>query len=112
MAIIIQARIDILNVPDGAAGTIVGQNQANFAGFGSTLGPGSVGASNSLRLIVAESVPGGDSPSQANFNTAIGNMATDLETLLGTTGAWGGNGSQTPLAIIQGWSTGGGEIGM
>jgi hypothetical protein len=43
-------------------------------------------------------VPGGDSPTQANFNTAItGTMTTNLEAAIAAN-----------LAQIQGWSTGGG----
>ena len=68
-------------VPDGAGGAILGQNQSNSPGYTSALTPGPVGAAQSLALSVAEQVPGGDSPSGANFNTALTSAATDLGTL-------------------------------
>lgn len=105
MAYRLRFTMDIDWVPDGAGGAIMGQNQSNDPGFGSSLGPGSAGAAQTLELMVAEQVAGGDSPTQANFNTAIAQAATDLETLMGTAGAYGGN-TSTPLVIAQGWSSG------
>jgi hypothetical protein len=93
-------------VPDGAAGAALGQSQANNPGFAAALNPGAVGNAQTLRLQVAESVPGGDSPTGANFNTALSSAATDLGTLLTTAGAFSG-GAATPLTLIQAWSTGG-----
>jgi hypothetical protein len=68
----------------------------------------SVPAAQRLKLVQSSlvQVPGGDSPSQANFNTAIGvtsgnvitnSMASDLEAQIATN-----------LTKIQAWSTGGG----
>lgn len=68
----------------------------------------SVPAAQRLKLVQSGivQVPGGDSPSQANFNTAIGvtagnvianSMASDLEAQIATN-----------LTKIQAWSTGGG----
>jgi hypothetical protein len=85
---------------------MIGQNQANLPGYTSALGVGAVGAAQTLELMVAEIVPGGESPSSGNFTTALSAAATDLGTLLSTAGAFGGN-AGTPLSLIQAWSTGG-----
>lgn len=63
-------------------------------------GPMTVPDAQKLKLQQSSlvSVPGGDAPSQANFNTAIsGAMVTDLEAQVATN-----------LAQIQAWATGGG----
>jgi len=105
MAYLVRSYTELCWVPDGVAGAALGQNQANSPGFGSALNPGSIPNAQVLRLQVAEPVPGGDSPTQANFNTAFVAIAADLNTLIATPGAFSG-GTQTPLAIAQGWSTG------
>ena len=105
MAYIIQMQLIPMWVPDGAGSAVLGQNQANFSGFGTTFGPGPVGNAQSMTLLSAEVVPGGDSPTQGNFNTAMTNAVSDLTTKMGTVGGNSGE-SSTPLAIIQGWSTG------
>lgn len=104
MAYRIRAKIDFDWVPDGAGGAILGQQQGDNPGYGYT-GAGPVGAAQTLSMIDAEIVPGGDSPNQANFNTALSNMIATIETQMGTPGAAFGS-TQTPLALIQGWSTG------
>lgn len=106
MAYRIRVTVDYDWVPDGAGFAILGQNQSNDPGYGATLQPGPVGAAQTLEMMVAEVVPGGDSPSGSNFNTALSAAATDLGTLLTTAGAANGN-PATPLSIIQSWSTGG-----
>lgn len=93
-------------VPDGSGGAMIGQNQSNQPGFGAALGPGTIPGAQTLTLAVTEPVPGGDTPTGANFNTALVAAAADLNTLIGTAGAWGGN-TGTPLAIMQAWATGG-----
>lgn len=94
-------------VGDGTGPSMLGQYQAENPGFGTApaQNPGPVGMAQTLSLLRAELVPGGDSPSQANFNTALSNAISDIETDMGTGGTWGGN-AATPLSIIQGWSTG------
>jgi hypothetical protein len=102
----VKVTADFYWVPDGVGLSALGQYQSNNPGYGTAQGPGEVPAAQSLRLIQGESVPGGDSPTQANFNTALSSAATDIETQMGTAGAFGGN-PGTPLALIQAWSTGG-----
>lgn len=81
--------LDVVWIPDGA-------------------GPMTVPDAQRLKLVQSSivQVPGGDSPTQANFNTAIGvtsgnvianSMASDLEAQIATN-----------LTRIQGFSTGGG----
>lgn len=68
--------------------------------LGDGSGPmGQVPAAQRLKMQQASivPVPGGDAPSQANFNTAItGAMTTDLEAQVAAN-----------LGTIQGWATGG-----
>ncbi len=106
MAIRIRVTLDVDWVPDGSGPGFLGQNQSNDPGFAAALGPGAVGVAQTLELMVSEAVPGGDSPSAANFTTALDNAASDLSTLLQTAGAWGGN-PGTPLSYIQAWDTAG-----
>jgi hypothetical protein len=88
MAYGIRYSLDVVWIPDGA-------------------GPMTVPDAQRLKLsqTAIVQVPGGDSPTQANFNTAIGvtsgnviagSMASDLEAQIATN-----------LTRIQGWSTGG-----
>lgn len=80
MAYGLRYSLDIVWIPDGA-------------------GPMTAPDSQRLKLTQAAivQVPGGDSPSAANFNTAItGAMTTDLEAQV-----------LKNLTYIQGWSTGG-----
>lgn len=105
MAYAIEVTLRIHWVPEGAGSAFLGSNQSNHPGYGSSLGPGAVQAAQTLELRQAEQVPGGSAPTQANFNTAMTSAATDLATQMGTAGAYSG-GTQTPLAIAQGWSTG------
>lgn len=111
MAYAVNVTVDFVWIADGVGSTMLGQNQSNQPGYGTTLLPGEIAGAQSLRLQVAEPVPGGDSPSLANFNTALTAAVADLAAATGTpimstNGAWGGN-TGTPLAIIQAWSTGG-----
>lgn len=106
MAYRIRVTLDVDYVPDGAGGALLGQNQSNLPGYGSSLGAGAAQAAQTLQIDVAEVVPGGNSPSSANFATALSQAATDLGTLLSTAGAYSG-GTSTPLALAQAWSTGG-----
>ncbi len=107
MAYKIRVTVDFDWVPDGAGPSFTGQNQGNNPGFGSAQGSGIVGVSQTMELMVAEAVPGGDAPSSANFNTALSAAATDIGTMLTTAAAAPGYTSGTPLAAIQAWATGG-----
>lgn len=107
MAFIVRVTVDYCYVPVGAGGALAGQWQANNPGFGPSGGSGAVAAAQTLQDSVTEIVPGGESPSAANFNTAITLAATDLETRLAATNSIPGFTAGTPLALIQGWSTGG-----
>lgn len=92
-------------VPDGGGGAILGQQQAENPGVAGT-GAGSVGAAQTASDIDAEIVPGGDSPSSANFQTALNAAAATLYTRLTTANQVPGFTSGTLLALVQGWSTG------
>lgn len=105
MAYRIRVTVDYDWVPDGSGMATLGVAQSNDPGYGATATAGAVGAAQTLRDEVAESVPGGDSPTSANFTTALNNAATDLASRLSTAGA-AMNSAATPLSIIQGWSTG------
>lgn len=95
-------------VPDGGDQIgFVGPGLSNNPGYTAALSAGAVGAAQTMLLMVAEFVGGGDTLTQGNLNTALTNAATDLGTLFGTTGAWGGNPNQTPTAIATAWATGG-----
>lgn len=106
MAFTIDVTVNFKWVGDGTGLSQLGTNQSNNPGFTATLVPGSAPIGQSLTLMVSEAVPGADSPTGANFNTALTNAATDLGTLLTTGGAAFGN-PATPLSLIQGFSTGG-----
>lgn len=107
MAFRLRMRVDYDWVPDGSGGATLGQAQAENPGYGAAGGAGAVGISETASDIVAELVPGGDSPSGANFQTALNAAATDLYTRLTTAGSVPGFTSGTLLAQVQGWSTGG-----
>lgn len=106
MAIRLTMIMRVEQVGDGAGTALLGQNQAEYPGYTSSETYGAVGSAQTLELRVGEAVPGGDSPSSANFTTALTAAATDLGTLLSTAGAYSG-GTATPLALIQAWATGG-----
>lgn len=81
MAYGLKYQMEVVWIPDGA-------------------GPMTVPDAQKMRLqqTTIVQVPGGDAPTQANFNSAItGAMTTDLETQIGNN-----------LTQIQGWATGGG----
>jgi hypothetical protein len=103
----IRIRVDYDWIADGAGTALLGQQQADQPGYGATAGPGAVGAAQTASDIVGEAVPGGDSPTGANFQTALNAAATDLYTRLSTAGAVPGfAGAGTLLATVQGWSSG------
>lgn len=106
MAIRMRVYCDIDWVGDGAGGALLGQNQANDPGYGSALGPGAAGVGQTLRLQVAEQVPGGDSPTAANFTTAFTQLATDLGTMISASPNPFNGSTATALSIVQGWSSG------
>ncbi len=114
MTVRIRVTVDIDQLMPGAGGALLGQNQSNDPGYGGTLAAGAAGASQTLELMVAETVPGGDTPTLANFLTALTAAANDLAgtpasgglAIMSQPGAWGGN-PGTPLAIVQAWPTGG-----
>lgn len=94
-------------VPSGAGTALLGQQQADQPGYGPTGTPGAVGAAQTASDIVGDIVPGGDSPSGANFQTALNALAADAYTHLTTAGAVPGfAGAGTLLATVQGWPTG------
>lgn len=106
MAYRLRATFDWDWVPDGAGSAMLGQQQANNPGFGSGQTAGAVGAAQTASLIVAEIVPGGDSPTTGNMQTALNAAAADAYTIMTTAGAVPGFTAGTLAALIQGWSTG------
>lgn len=104
----IRVTVDLDWVPSGGDQIgFVGPGLSNNPGYGAGLTAGAVGAAQTMELMVAEVVAGGNTLTQNNLNTALTTAATDLGTLFGTTGAWGGNPNQTPTAIATAWATGG-----
>lgn len=107
MAFIVQLTAVYGWVPDGSGPMMVGQRQANFAAGGAAgATPLTVFAAQSASDYAAELVPGGDSPSDANFQTALNNAAADLYTQFTTAGDVPGFTSGTLSALVKAWSTG------
>ena len=108
MAYRLRLRADWDWVPDGAGGAIMGVQQAENPAYGASPVPGGVGAAQTASDIVGELVVGGDSPSNANFQTALNAGAADLYTRMTTAGSVPGFSGTlgTLAATIQGWSTG------
>lgn len=105
MAYRIRVTVDYDWTPDGSGFATVGQNQSNNPGYGAALAGGPVGNAQTLEMMVSEGVPGGDTPTSANFGTALTAAAADLLTLLNTAGAANGQ-TATPLSLVQGFATG------
>lgn len=116
MAIRIRVTVDVDYL--GALGGgdqvgFVGQGQSNNPGYAAAFNPGAVGVAQTMELMVAEIVPGGDSPTLANFLTALTNAANDMAgtptsgstPIFSQVGAWGGNPGLTPLQVATGWAT-------
>lgn len=110
MAFMLKMKVDYCWVPDGTAGALMGQRQGDFPGYGAVTGGiggyGTVPAAQEASDFVGEVVPGGDSPSGANFQTALNAAAADLYTQMTTAGAVPGFTSGTLLALVQAWATG------
>ena len=106
MAYRIRVRVDYDWCPDGAGGALLGQQQADNPGIAGT-GAGTVAAAQTASDIDAEVVPGGDSPTSGNFQTALNNAAATLYTRLTTANSVPGFTSGTLLAQVQAFSTGG-----
>ena len=107
MAYIVKLTAEYGWVPDGSGPMMIGQRQANFpAGGVGGATPLTVFAAQSASDYAGELVPGGDSPTGANFQTALNAAAADLYTQLTTAGDVPGFTSGTLLALVQGWSTG------
>jgi hypothetical protein len=110
LAYVVWAQVKYMWVADGAGPSMMGQQQSEVPGFGGVAAtPGSVPSSFNASDVDAQLVPGGDSPTGANFQTALNALATDLYNRLTTVGAVPGFApSATLLSVLQGWSTGGG----
>jgi hypothetical protein len=106
MAYRLRAQIFYEWIGDGTGLALLGQQQADQPGYGAAATPGDVGLSQVYSDVVGEIVPGGDSPTGTNFQTALNNLAADEYTRLTTAGSSPGFTSGTPLALIQAWSTG------
>lgn len=99
MSFAIRYKVDIAWIGDGLGGSQVPNSQ--FVRIEPTTASGlavSLGSGDAAQWIVP--VPGGNSPSAANFATAFTDMATDCAAQLGTGTAL--------LARVQAFSSGGG----
>ena len=94
-------------IPSGAGGAALGQRQADWPGVGATPTPGPIAIAQSAQDMVFEVVPGGDSFSTGNLQTALNAAAADLYTQATTTNSVPGFTSGTLLALMQAWPTGG-----
>lgn len=98
MSFQLQYMARIVWIPDGAGPLSVGSAQQI------TLGQLALGSMGTLTIGTAtgqptgyQQVPGGDAPTQSNFNTACDAMTTDIETAIAAN-----------LTQIQAFATGGG----
>lgn len=107
MAIMLVVTIDYCEVPDGTGSTMLGQQQSNFPGYGAVPGVGVVPAGQTARDIVGEVVPGGDSPTDGNFQTALNNAAADAYTRATTANSVPGFTAGKLTDQMRAWSTGG-----
>lgn len=105
--------LDIGQLASGTSSVLLGQSQSNQPGYAAALGPGPAFIGQTIRLQIDEFVPGGDTPTLANFLTALQAAAQDLagtpaaggSPVMSQAGAYSG-GTQTPFQIVSGWSTG------
>ena len=113
MAYRLRITVDYDWVIDGGGQPFLGINQSNNPGYTNSFAAGAVGVAQTAQLMISELVPGGDTPTLANFLTALTNAANDLAgtppnggtaVMSQPGGLFGQPG--TPLAIIQGFATG------
>lgn len=90
----IQAQLVVQYVGPGTGPLQVPSQQAIILGQLGLLGIGLATGNNSLAVVA---VPGGESPTQSNFNTALSTMQTNMQ-----------NAIANNLTQIQGFATGGG----
>jgi len=95
MSFFIRYQVDVGFLPDGAGGMGVPTAQV-LTFFASPSNPGGATLGNG-GMANASPVPGGNGANQANFNTAVNNMLTDIEAQIAAN-----------LARIQAFATGGG----
>lgn len=115
MAYRIRVTVDYDWVGDGVYSAFLGPNQSNNPGYNATFAAGAAGVAQTAELMISEIVPGGDTPTLANFLTALTNAANDLAgtptvgatPVMSQVGALYGQPNVTPLAIIQAFATGG-----
>lgn len=104
----IKVNVEYCWIPDGAGGAMLGQRQGNYPAAGAT---GSSSApvmiAQSAADYVGEVVPGGDSPANSDFQTALNSAATDLYTQFNTAGDVPGFTNGTLYAQVAAFSTGG-----
>jgi hypothetical protein len=109
MPFVVWAEVKYAYVPVGAGTALLGQQQAEVPGFTGVVppAPAAVPAAQMASDVVMEPVPGGESPTGANFQTALNAAAADAYTrLIGAGQVPGFSGTGTLLATVQGWSTG------
>lgn len=104
----VRLRVDYVWVPAGVGGVGLGSQQANNPGFGASGTPGEIPFAQSATDFISEIVPGGASPTLANFLTALQAAAADLNTRMNTPNlnAFCATPGATLLSQAQGWSIG------
>jgi hypothetical protein len=106
MAYMLQLHVRYCWVPDGAAGAL-GQSQADFPGYGAqTAQVGTVPAAQEAQDNVGAWVPGGDAPTDGNFQTALNNAAAYAYTNATTAGSVPGFTAGKLTDQMRAWSTG------
>ena len=103
MAFLARSYVDICWVPEGTGGvSFTGGAIANTPGHGQTQTAGSVPNAQTMRFQAAAVIPGADSPSLANINTALTTIVNDLAGSTGTPQI-----TAALLAQIVAWASGG-----
>lgn len=104
----LKVTVEYYLLPDGASGASMGQRQSNWPGVGAAgANAGPIAFAQSASDYVFEIVPGGDTPVNTNFQTALNSAATDLYTQFTTTNDVPGFTSGTLFTQVSGWATGG-----
>lgn len=104
----VKLTVEYFLIPDGASGAALGQRQSNWPGagvLGASAGP--VAFAQSASDYALEIVPGGDTPVNTNFQTALNTAAADLYTQFITTNDVPGFTSGTLFNQVSQWATGG-----
>ena len=103
----LRAYIDFDWVAPGTGGAAMSTLEANNPGLGPSLGPGTTGIAQSLRIQQAEQIfttTALSAVTSGQISTALTQLATDL--LAQVNSATNTSTGTTPLSQMQGWATG------